>query len=167
MHDSDQTDDELDEDDPTYEDEDDSSSDAGARRRGRSRRVGAATAARKRMSILTSRYFDVPRPPPMLERDDDDDPCGLGISAGTGRRKRRFFESAAQWDPVRRVVAERAGAGVRSGGFAFGVPFSFGGGSAEGLGIVNGFEADQSWVSMDSDVRGEDDDEVEMDEDDD
>ena len=72
MHDSDQTDDELDEEDPTYEDEDDSSSDAGARRRGRSRRVGTATAARKRMSILTSRYFDVPRPPPMSSEPCED-----------------------------------------------------------------------------------------------
>ena len=76
------------------------------------------------MSIVTSKYFDVPRLPPEFEReialehDDVDDGCGHGhghrawsgsAGGGGGGKKRRFFESGAVWDPVKRVVVERAG----------------------------------------------------------
>ena len=153
LQDSDQTDEE------DHEDEYEDDSDDGARRRGRSRRV---TRAGKRMSILTSKYFDVPRPPPEFERAADDGGDDSVCGAPRAPRKRRFFESGAEWDPVRRVVAERAGAGVRAFAPGFGVG---------ALGIVGAFEADPAWVSVvDPDVRGEDGDEEggeEMDEDED
>ena len=78
------------------------------------------------MSIVTSKYFDVPRLPPEFEREialehDEDDGCGHGHGhghawSGSGTasgRKRRFFESGAVWDPVKRVITERVRAGVR------------------------------------------------------
>ncbi|TFK85461.1 histone deacetylase [Polyporus arcularius HHB13444] len=70
---------------------------------------------RKRMSIVTSKYFDVPRLPPEFERDLDEDPCGVHANAGGHGKKRRFFQSVAEWDPVKRVVLERERAGVRAG----------------------------------------------------
>ena len=83
----------------------------------------------KRMSILSSRYFDVPRLPPEFERDLDlgggaeGDPCGhpYGHAHAHGK-KRRFFQSVAEWDPVARIVAERKRAGVSPGlGMGIGV----------------------------------------------
>ena len=75
------------------------------------------------MSIVTAKYFDVPRLPPEFERDlaqDDEGGCGhehWNIGVGNGK-KRRFFESGAEWDPVKRVITERARAGMRSYGHA-------------------------------------------------
>ncbi|TBU44370.1 hypothetical protein BD309DRAFT_958643 [Dichomitus squalens] len=99
------------------EQEDDASDDESpSRRRGRSSR--RLRNGRQRMSIVTSKYFDVPRLPPEFERDlthDDDFGCGhepWNVSIGNGK-KRRFFESGAEWDPVKRVITERARAGVR------------------------------------------------------
>ncbi|KAI0650965.1 histone deacetylase [Trametes meyenii] len=92
-------------------------------RRGRrtSRRIRNG---KKRMSIVTSQYFDVPAIPPGHDEDDDEG-CGHehGHEAWTsarsglpsGKRKRRFFQSIAEWDPVKRVVTERERAGVRAG----------------------------------------------------
>lgn len=158
LQDSDQTDEEH---DPDEEDAEEVDEDASARRRGRSRRIAASS--RRRMSILTSKYYDVPRPPPEFERDldDGDDPCG--VRSG-GARKRRFFASGAEWDPVGRVVMERVRAGVGAGRFGYGY-----GAFGVGAGVVNGYEADPAWVSAaDQDMRGEElDEEVEGDEDED
>ncbi|KAH9939380.1 histone deacetylase, partial [Epithele typhae] len=115
MHDSDRTDDEDADERDEEIDMDDEAEEDSARRRGRSRRVHRPPGhhyGSKRMSIVTSRYFDVPRPPAEL----DDDGCGHGhgasIAAGATRGlKRRFFESGAEWDPVARVVTERVRAG--------------------------------------------------------
>ena len=70
------------------------------------------------MSIVTSKYFDVPRLPPEFERDlahDDDGGCGhkpWNMGVGNGK-KRRFFESGVECDPVKRVLTECVRAGVR------------------------------------------------------
>lgn len=132
------------------------------------------------MSIVTSRYFDVPRLPPEFERElaldhDDDDGCGHGhghghaLSGSAGGKKRRFFDSGAVWDPVKRVVMERARAGVQgyehgrvangvvAGGFGVGV----------GVGVKAGDrdrdqksrdEAEEMESVMDVEPEGEDDD---------
>ncbi|KAI1792045.1 hypothetical protein LXA43DRAFT_1074008 [Ganoderma leucocontextum] len=97
---------------------DDSDGESSHRRRRRSSR--RLRSGRKRMSIVTSKYFDVPRLPPEFEREialehDDDDGCGHGhvLSGSASGKKRRFFESGAVWDPVKRVITERVRAGVR------------------------------------------------------
>ncbi|KAH9854825.1 histone deacetylase [Lenzites betulinus] len=100
-----------------------------ARPTARGRPARKTRGSKKRMSIITSQYFDVPRAPPDLddgEADDGDGGCGheawasarAGLPAGA-TRKRRFFQSVAEWDPVKRVVTERERAGVRAGEEAF------------------------------------------------
>ncbi|KAH9884962.1 histone deacetylase [Cubamyces lactineus] len=110
---------------PSEEDEEESDSSA-RRTRGRSGRQ--TRASKKRMSIMTSQYFDVPRLPPDYDEEDEGG-CGheheheyagdawASAREGlpTGKRKRRFFQSIAEWDPVKRVVTERERAGVRQG----------------------------------------------------
>ncbi|KAI0658699.1 histone deacetylase [Cubamyces menziesii] len=112
---------------PSEEEDEEEESDSSARRtRGRPGRQ--TRASKKRMSIVTSQYFDVPRLPPDYE-DEDEGGCGhehehehAGDACAsareglpTGKRKRRFFQSIAEWDPVKRVVTERERAGVRQG----------------------------------------------------
>ena len=114
--DSDQTDSE-----PEPEEEDASDGESSARRRGRSSR--RIRSGKKRMSIVTSRFFDVPRLPPEFERelleDELEDGCGHMHAHGGGNgRKRRFFQSGAQWDPIKRQILERQRAGV--GGMGMG-----------------------------------------------
>ncbi|KAI0328208.1 histone deacetylase [Cubamyces sp. BRFM 1775] len=107
--------------------EDEEESDSSTRRtRGRTGRQ--TRAGKKRMSIMTSQYFDVPRLPPDYDEEDESG-CGHEYSyerrgdewasaregLPTGKRKRRFFQSIAEWDPVKRVVTERERAGVRQG----------------------------------------------------
>ena len=130
---SDQTDSEP---ESTSDDSDgESSGQRGRRQRRSSRRLRSG---RKCMSIITSRYFDVPRLPPEFEREialehDDDDGCGHGhghmLSGTASGKKRRFFDSGAVWDPVKRVIVERARAGVQGYEHARvmnGVPSGFG-----------------------------------------
>ncbi|RPD67555.1 histone deacetylase [Lentinus tigrinus ALCF2SS1-7] len=136
--------------------EDDPESERNAHTRRTSRRVQQQ---QKRMSIVTSKYFDVPRLPPEFERDVDEDPCGVYANAGAHGRKRRFFQSVAEWDPVKRHVLERERAGVVAG-------------MGMGMGILgaNGFDARYMRVpvrdagseereSMDVDPDGDEDEE--------
>ena len=112
------------------------------------------------MSILSSRYFDVPRLPPEFERDldlgggADEDPCGYPYGHAHGHahgKKRRFFQSVAEWDPVARIVAERKRAGV-------------GPGLGMGMGVVgvDGFDAHYMRVPV-HDVGSEDRDGMDLD----
>ncbi|KAI0737848.1 histone deacetylase RPD3 [Daedaleopsis nitida] len=92
-----------------------------ATRRGRGRSSRRIRSGKQRMSILTSKYFDVPRLPPEFEReiemDELEDGCGHGHGHGHAGKalKRRFFQSVAEWDPVSRHVLERQRAGVGVG----------------------------------------------------
>ncbi|PIL25537.1 hypothetical protein GSI_12400 [Ganoderma sinense ZZ0214-1] len=159
---SDQTDSEADSTDDDSDGEA-SSRDRTGRRRRSSRRLRSG---RKRMSIVTSKYFDVPRLPPEFERKlDEDDGCGHGHGHGWSGRKRRFFESGAVWDPVKRVIMERARAGVRGyehgravngvgGGFGFGVKVGDRGGDEDGE--TSQDEAEE--MEMDGEPEAEDDD---------
>ncbi|KAI0364607.1 histone deacetylase [Pilatotrama ljubarskyi] len=100
-------------------------SDSSTRRGPRGRSSRRIRSGKKRMSILTSQYFDVPALPPDGEREEDEGGCGhehdheawASARAGlpSGKRKRRFFQSIAEWDPVKRIVTERERAGVRVG----------------------------------------------------
>lgn len=118
--DSDQTDSEP-------EPEQDTSDGESSRRSARGRSSRRIRSGKKRMSIVTSKYFDVPRLPPEFEREieDEQDGCGHGgrgsaYGNGTGSgKKRRFFQSVAEWDPVQKVVLERARAGVGPTGRTF------------------------------------------------
>jgi len=78
--------------------------DAGRRHRSSKRRSRRRT--RKRMSIMTNRYYDVPR---MDEHAEDalPDLCAGAYTSGAGQKRagrRRFFQSAARWDPVMEKV---------------------------------------------------------------
>ena len=83
-------------------DEDDAESlsdDSSAGRRHRTSRHSRRR-TRKRMSIMTNRYYDVPR----LDEHGEEalpDLCAGAYANGAKRAgRRRFFQSAARWDPV-------------------------------------------------------------------
>ena len=99
LQDSDQTDEEH---DPDEEEDEDADEDASARRRGRSRRIAASS--RRRMSILTSKYYDVPRPDEHGEEALPDLCAGTHADGARRGGRRRFFQSAARWDPVAEKV---------------------------------------------------------------
>jgi len=93
-------------DDEPFSDESSSS-----RRVGRSRTRRHVRSGKKRMSIVTSQYFDVPR----LEEGSHGffDMCGgdqRSVLPKGPSYKRRFFQSAARWDPqMERVLLETDG----------------------------------------------------------
>ncbi|KAH9919023.1 uncharacterized protein B0H18DRAFT_657694 [Fomitopsis serialis] len=87
------------------DDADSISDDSHAGRRRRSKRRSRRR-TRKRMSITTNRYYDVPR---MDEHAEDalPDLCAGAYTNGAGQKRagrRRFFQSAARWDPVMEKV---------------------------------------------------------------
>ncbi|TFY55262.1 hypothetical protein EVJ58_g8361 [Rhodofomes roseus] len=94
-------------------DEDDADSlsdDSSAGRRHRSSRHRSRRRTRKRMSILTNRYYDVPRTDEHGE-EALPDLCGGAYTNGNGNGagqkragRRKFFQSAARWDPVAEKV---------------------------------------------------------------
>ncbi|OJT10301.1 Histone deacetylase clr6 [Trametes pubescens] len=119
-----------DSDETRSESEGEADSDASSTRRTRGRPARKIRSGKKRMSIMTSQYFDVPRlpadyDPNAMDIDADEDGCGhghehaawasarAGLPTGTG--KRRFFQSFAEWDPVKKVLTERERAGARAG----------------------------------------------------
>lgn len=60
---------------------------------------------RKRMSIMTNGYYDVPRPDENGEEVLPDLCAGAYANGATKRAgRRRFFQSAARWDPVAEKV---------------------------------------------------------------
>ncbi|KAI0638690.1 histone deacetylase [Trametes polyzona] len=107
------------------ENDSDSAASTSQRTHTRGRPGRAIRSNKKRMSILTSQYFDVPRLPPDLADGMDIDEAGGGCGheheyarvglPESARGKRRFFQSVAEWDPVKRVVRERERAGARAG----------------------------------------------------
>ena len=56
------------------------------------------------MSILTNRYYDVPRPDEHGEEALTDLCAGTHADGARRGGRRRFFQSAARWDPVAEKV---------------------------------------------------------------
>ena len=88
-------------------DEDDAESlsdDSSTGRRHRTSRHARGRGTRKRMSILTNRYYDVPRPDEHGEEALPDLCAGTHADGARRGGRRRFFQSAARWDPVAEKV---------------------------------------------------------------